>query len=84
MCGYGLSMVQNIRKRIGQREIFGESRYTKRNGLEGWVSIVGVETSESTEKEREIGRMVQNIRKRIGQRVIYGVTRYMKRNGLDG
>ena len=35
MCGYGLSMVQNIRKRIGQRVIFGESRYMKRNGLDG-------------------------------------------------
>ena len=48
-------MVKNIRKRIGQRVIFGESRYTKRNGLEGWVSIVWVETSESmaSEKERE-------------------------------
>ena len=55
MCGYGLSMVQNIRKRIGQTVIYGESRYMKRNGLDGWVSIVGVETSESTaiEKERE-------------------------------
>ena len=31
----GLSMVQNIRKRIGQTVIYGESRYTKRNGLEG-------------------------------------------------
>ena len=36
-------MVQNIRKRIGQREIYGVTRYTKRNGLEGWVSIVWVE-----------------------------------------
>ena len=35
MCGYGLSMVQNIGKRIGQRVIFGESRYMKRNGLDG-------------------------------------------------
>ena len=75
MCGYGLRMVQNIGKRIGQGEINGESRYTKRNGLEGWVSIVWVETSES---------MVQNIRKRIGQRVIYGESRYTKRNGLEG
>ena len=31
----GLRMVQNIRKRIGQREIFGESRYMKRSGLDG-------------------------------------------------
>ena len=48
-------MVQNIRKRIGQTVIYGESRYTKRNGLEGWMTIVRVETSESTasEKERE-------------------------------
>ena len=30
----GYSMVQNIRKRIGQRVIYGESRYMKRNGLE--------------------------------------------------
>ena len=43
MSGNGLSMVQNIRKRIGQRVIYGESRYMKRNGLEGWVSIVWVE-----------------------------------------
>ena len=28
-------MVQNIRKRIGQRVIYGESRYMKRNGVEG-------------------------------------------------
>ena len=35
MSGYGLSMVQNIRKRIGQTVIYGESRYTKRNGLDG-------------------------------------------------
>ena len=37
--------------------IYGVTRYTKRNGLEGWVSIVRVETSESMarEKEREIG-----------------------------
>ena len=50
-----VSMVQNIRKRIGQTVIYGESRYTKRNGLEGWMTIVRVETSESTasEKERE-------------------------------
>ena len=55
MCVYGLSMVQNIRKRIGQTLIYGESRYTKRSGLEGWVSIVWVETSEimASEKERE-------------------------------
>ena len=48
-------IVQNIRKRIGQTVIYGESRYMKRNGQDGWVSIVGVETSESTasEKERE-------------------------------
>ena len=48
-------MVQNIRKRIGQTVIYGESRYMKRNGLDVWVSIVWVETSESTasEKERE-------------------------------
>ena len=36
-------MVQNIRKRIGQTVIYGESRYTKRNGLEGWMTIVQVE-----------------------------------------
>ena len=30
----GVRMVQNIRKRIGRREIYGESRYMKRNGLE--------------------------------------------------
>ena len=56
MCGYGLSMVQDIRKRIGQTVIYGESRYTKRNGLDGWVSIVWVETSVSMakrSKERE-------------------------------
>ena len=35
MCGYGKSMVQNIRKRIGQTVIYGESRYMKRNGLDG-------------------------------------------------
>ena len=35
MCGYGLRMVQDIRKRIGQRVIYGVSRYTKRNGLYG-------------------------------------------------
>ena len=28
-------MVQNIRKRIGQTVIYGESRYMKRNGVEG-------------------------------------------------
>ena len=28
-------IVQNIRKRIGQTVIYGESRYMKRNGLEG-------------------------------------------------
>ena len=27
-------MVQNIRKRIGQTVIYGESRYMKRNGVE--------------------------------------------------
>ena len=53
MCGYGLSMVQNIRKRIGQRVIYGVSGYTKRNGLEGWVSIVRVETIESMASEKE-------------------------------
>ena len=40
-----MSMVQDIRKRIGQTVIYGVSRYTKRNGLDGWVSIVWVETS---------------------------------------
>ena len=34
----------NIRKRIGQRVIYGESRYMKRNGLEGWVSMEWVES----------------------------------------
>ena len=29
------NVLQNIRKRIGQRVIFGESRYMKRNGLDG-------------------------------------------------
>ena len=50
-------MVQNIRKRIGQTVIYRDSRYMKRNGLEGWMTIVRVETSESTasEKERESG-----------------------------
>ena len=38
MCGYGLSMVQNIRKRIGRREIYGESRYMKMSGLE-WTGV---------------------------------------------
>ena len=46
-------MVQNIRKRIGQRVIYGVTRYTKRNGQEGWVSIVWVETSESMASEKE-------------------------------
>ena len=43
------------KERIGQRVIYGVTRYTKRNGLEGWVIIVWVETSESmaSEKERE-------------------------------
>ena len=55
MGGNGLSMVRNIRKRIGERVIFGVSRYMKRNGLEGWMTAFGVESSGSTvsEKERE-------------------------------
>ena len=36
MSSNGLSMVENIGERIGQRVIFGESRYTKRNGLYVW------------------------------------------------
>ena len=63
-------MVQNIRKRIGQRVVFGESRYMKRNGLDG--------------RRQWMVQNVQNIRKRIGETVIYGVSGYMKRNGLDG
>ena len=35
-------IVQNIRKRIVQRVIYGESRYMKRNGLEGWVTSDGL------------------------------------------
>ena len=39
-------MVQNIRKRIGQTVIYGESRYMKRNGLEetgvDWRSEYGL------------------------------------------
>ena len=58
----------NIRKRIGQRVIYGVSGYMKRNGLE---DSGGVEDG-------------PNIRKRIGQTVIYGESRYMKRNGLEG
>ena len=50
MCGYELRMVQNIRKRIGQTVIYGVTRYTKRNGLEGWV-----ETSESTARKERLG-----------------------------
>ena len=50
-------MVQNIRKRIGQTVIYGVSRYTKRNGLDGWVIIVRVETSVSMAK-REWGERV--------------------------
>ena len=48
-----MSMVRNIRKRIGQTQIYVVSRYTKRNGLEGWVSIVWVETSGSMASEKE-------------------------------
>ena len=59
--------VQNIRKRIGETVIYGESRYMKRNGLE---DSGGVEDG-------------PNIRKRIGQTVINGESGYMKRNGLD-
>ena len=35
MGGNGLRKVRNIRKRIGQRVIFGTVRYMKRSGLEG-------------------------------------------------
>ena len=71
MSGYGLSMVQNIRKRIGQTVIYGESRYTKRNGLEGWMRIVRVETSESTASGNEREGVGGS---RVGQ----------QRMGLDG
>ena len=45
--------VQNIRKRIGQTVIYGVTRYMKRNGLEGWMTRVWVETSESMASENE-------------------------------
>ena len=72
----GVEECVDIRKRIGQTVIYGESRYMKRTGLEGWESMVWV--------EHGVGEHGSNIRKRIGQTVIYGESRYMKRNGLDG
>ena len=36
-------MVQNIRKRIGERVIYGVSRYMKRNGLEGLEGLDGLD-----------------------------------------
>ena len=38
-------MVQNIRKRIGERVIYGVSGYMKRNGLEG-LDVRGVQIYE--------------------------------------
>ena len=39
-------------KEKDRREIFGVFRYMKRSGLEGWETIVWVETSGSTANEK--------------------------------